>query len=46
MPVKMRFYKTSQISLKTSKMKSLFCKTVSPQACNYTKKGTITGVSL
>ena len=36
---KMRFSKTSQTSQKTSKMKSLFCKTVSLQACICTKKG-------
>ena len=44
--VKLRFCKTSQILQNTSNMESLFCKTVSPQACNCTKKSTITGVFL
>ena len=44
--VKLRFCKTLQILQNTSKMESLFCKTVSPQACNCTKKSTITGVFL
>ena len=45
--VKMRFCKTSQISQKTSKMVSLFRKTVNSQACNcYIKKDTVTGVFL
>ena len=39
--IKSRLCKTSQISQNTSKMESLFCKTVSPQTCNSTKKDTI-----
>ena len=44
--VKMRFCKTSKILQKASKTESLFRKTVSSQACNCTKKDTITGVFL
>ena len=44
--VKLKFYKTSQISQKKSNMESLIRKTVSPEACNFTKKDTISGVFL
>ena len=45
--MKMRFCKTSEISQKTSKIVSLFCKTASSQvrSCN-AKKDTITGLFL
>ena len=44
--VKLRFCETSQISQNTSKMEFLFCKYVSPQACNSNKKETVIGVFL
>ena len=44
--VKMKFCKTSQISQKPSEMEFLFCKIVSPQGCNCTKKDSITGIFL
>ena len=44
--VKLRFCKTSQIPQSTAKIESLFCKSVSPQTCNSTKKDTIIGVFL
>ena len=42
----MRFCRTSQMSQKTSKMEPRFRKTLSSQACNCTKKDTVTGDSV
>ena len=44
--VKLRLCETSQMSQNTSKMEFLFCKYVSPHACNSNKKETVIGIFL